>query len=227
MENNRENKRPPIVGIVVSVVMACAIVIVSAYLILCNKDSNDHEVNSEITSITESAKAKTSMGSLTVRMFKSNDINEDEYYQIGTKDPVKILSNYDPASSSSTGIGIHFEFSYGDGEIKLIADHGSFRTWNPESGCGTVEDVGTEYNISEKGDIFWAPKLEEINTIQDSKIKVIVMASNQNAMLTSIKIYSEDDGKTFCAILDKMKAIHFKDESQTLSQKEIDDFFQD
>lgn len=140
---------------------------------------------------------------LSVKVYASSSSDEQRYSTITSKTPVKIDTNFDPLSSSSTGVGIHFEFEYPQGEITIIAEHGTFKNWNQE-GDGTISDLGNKYVFMEKGDIYWSPTFEELSTLQTTHIKVMVMDQGVDATLATIKITKEDDGRTFSADLENL-----------------------
>lgn len=94
-----------------------------------------------------------------------------EYVELKPYEPM--ASSYSPVLSSLDGIGVWFEFKSEKYPITLTADKGTFKTFTYKSGgIGTVNEVGSTYEVGKSGSVSWVPDDISIPIGYEAKIKV-------------------------------------------------------
>ncbi|WP_295067902.1 dockerin type I repeat-containing protein [Ruminococcus sp.] len=84
-----------------------------------------------------------------------------------------MASSYNPVLSSLDGIGVWFEFESEKYPLTLTADKGTFKTYTYKSGgIGTVDEVGSTYEVGKSGSVSWVPDDISIPIGYEAKIKV-------------------------------------------------------
>ena len=84
-----------------------------------------------------------------------------------------MASSYDPVLSSLDGVGVWFEFQSEKYPLTLTADRGTFKTFTYKSGgIGTVNEVGSTYEVGKSGSVSWVPDDISIPISYEAKIKV-------------------------------------------------------
>ena len=84
-----------------------------------------------------------------------------------------MASSYDPVLSSLDGIGVWFDFRSEKYPITLTADKGTFKTYTYKSGgIGTVNEVGSTYEVGKSGSVSWVPDDISIPIGYEAKIKI-------------------------------------------------------
>lgn len=162
---------------------------------------------------------------LTVKVYASTESSEKDYTELSLDDVITITGAYNPILGSASGIGIGFAFTYDGGVIELTANGGRFLTWDVESGCGPITDVGETYTMNGSGHIFWAPS-DGMNDADRSTIDVIVKRDGYIVGLASIRIRAGKEQNTAYAELRKAVEIPMVDgEYQKIDQTYLDEFF--
>lgn len=92
-----------------------------------------------------------------IKIYHSASVSDAKYTEMKVDEVVSIETDYNPAMSDWSGIGILLEFESKDYPITLSTNEGHFTTWDIEEGSGPIENVGKTYNIGNEGYIFWTP----------------------------------------------------------------------
>ncbi len=115
---------------------------------------------------------------------------------------ISIKTNYNPAMSDWSGIGILLEVDSPDYPITLKAADGHFTEWDIKTGSGTVKTVGKEYDAGKNGSIFWTPDEFSYPDGFESVIQVIGTSGDASVELGKIYI-SQVNGMKFVASFEK------------------------
>ena len=113
---------------------------------------------------------------------------------------VSIETDYNPAMSDWSGIGILLEFESKDYPITLSTNEGHFTTWDKEEGSGIVTNVGKTYDIGNIGYIFWTP--DNLNFDEDFESDILITGESNGKSIEVGKIgINMNDKHTLSAVL--------------------------
>lgn len=142
----------------------------------------------------------TTMSSLIIRLYNSAAASETQYTEIKKNEVVKIETDYNPIMSNRSGIGILLEFDSKGFPITLSTNNGHFTEWNIETGMGTIQNVGTTYDIGNKGYVFWTP--DQLDFTEDFESVIFIIGNNSEKNIEMGKIVvSMSDYHTLYAVL--------------------------
>lgn len=125
---------------------------------------------------------------------------EDQYTEMNMMEAVKINNDYDPDLILTSGIGILFEFDSPDYWITVSTSTGDFRWWDINKGSGPVVYLGNEYDVGNRGYIFWAPKQTSGSENYENIVEIGGNDGNHGVSLAKIVITWNSDN-TFSAVL--------------------------
>ena len=139
---------------------------------------------------------------------------DDESSEINSKlsDIVTIKTEYNPAMSDWSGIGILLEFDSPEYDISLEAADGHFLDWEIKEGSGTISNEGKSCDIGKSGYTFWAS--DNFGYPDGYETEITVNGTSGGRQVELGKIYiSQINGMTFAASLEKPKSTASTDSS--------------
>ncbi|MBP5579732.1 MAG: dockerin type I repeat-containing protein [Ruminococcus sp.] len=137
----------------------------------------------------------------------------DESSEINSKlnDIITIKTDYDPAMSNWSGIGILLEVNSKDYPVTLKAADGHFSTWDIKAGSGPIENVGKTYDAGNSGYIFWTP--DELDYTKGFSTEIQAVGVSGDVFIDLGKIYVTQVGHRFTASLKKPESTTSTDNS--------------
>ena len=135
-----------------------------------------------------------------IRLYRSAAVSETQYTEMIKDEVVRIETDFNPVMSNWSGIGILLEFDSKDYPITLSTNNGHFTEWNIETGMGTVTNVGTTYNIGNKGYVFWTP--DQLDFTEGFESEILIMGNHNEQSVEMGKIVvNMSDQHTLYAVL--------------------------
>ena len=135
-----------------------------------------------------------------IKIYHSASVSDAKYTEMKVDEVVSIETDYNPAMSDWSGIGILLEFKSKDYPITLSTNEGHFTTWDIEEGSGPIENVGKTYNIGNEGYIFWTPDNLHYDENYVSEILIMEEKSEKNNVLGKI-VVNQNNQRTLSAVL--------------------------
>ena len=117
-------------------------------------------------------------------------------------DIVTIKTDYNPAMSNWSGIGILLEFASPEYDISLEAADGHFVDWDIKAGSGPISNEGKSCDIGKNGYTFWAS--DSFGYPDGYETEITVNGKSGGRQIELGKIYiTQVNGMTFEASLEK------------------------
>ena len=135
-----------------------------------------------------------------IKIYHSASVSDAKYTEMKVDEVVSIETDYNPAMSDWSGIGILLEFESKDYPITLSTNEGHFTTWDKEEGSGIVTNVGKTYDVGNSGYIFWTP--DNLNFDEDFESDILITGeSNGKSIEVGKIVINMNDKHTLSAVL--------------------------
>lgn len=104
-----------------------------------------------------------------------------------------MVSSYDQASSSLTGMGVWFKFESPKYPVTVSTENGKFRIFNYKGGgLGSVDEVGKSYTVGRIGEVCFAPENGRLSDDYKAEVKVTGEENGKTVDLGTLVITKTD-----------------------------------